>query len=72
MSYSSYRLRIGLREIAAMQPNTILWDLEVRGFCARKQFSDVITYSVIFRNREGRQHWYKLGRQSVSPTASIS
>lgn len=65
MSYSSYRLRIGLREIAAMQPNTILWDLEVRGFCARRQFSEAVTYSVIFRNREGRQHWYKLGRHPI-------
>ena len=65
MSYSSYRLRIGLREIAAMQPSTILWDLEVRGFCARRQFSEAVTYSVIFRNREGRQHWYKLGRHPI-------
>ena len=67
---TSYRVRIGLREIAAMQPHTILWDLETRGFCARKQFSDVITYSVFFRTRDGRQGaFYKIGRHGVfTPT----
>jgi hypothetical protein len=28
---TSYRVRIGLREIAAMQPHTVLWDVEVKG-----------------------------------------
>jgi integrase len=57
--------KIGARDIAALQHNSILWDAEVRGFCARRQFSDVVTYSVIFRNREGRQHWFKLGRHPI-------
>jgi len=66
---TSYRLRIGLREIAAMQPHTMLWDLETRGFCARRQFSDVITYSVYFRMRDGQQRFYKIGRHGVfTPT----
>jgi len=43
---NSYRVRIGLREIQAMEPNTILWDLEVKGFVARRQFSEVVTFSV--------------------------
>ena len=58
----SYRVRIGVREIHAMQPNTILWDQEVRGFVARRQFSDVITFSVVYRTREGVQRWQKLER----------
>jgi len=62
---TSYRVRISLREIAAMQPHTVLWDLEVKGFSARRQFSNVVTYSIIFRNREGRQNWYKLGRHPI-------
>jgi site-specific recombinase XerD len=62
---TSYRLRIGLREIAAMQPNTILWDLEVRGFCARRQFSDVITFSVVYRTKENVQRWQKLARYPI-------
>ncbi len=66
---TSYRVRIGLREIAAMQPHTILWDSETRGFCARRQFSTVITYSVFFRTRDGQQHFYKIGRHGVfTPT----
>jgi len=48
---SSYRVRIGLREIAAMQPNTILWDQEVKGFVARRQHSDVVTFSVVYRHQ---------------------
>jgi integrase len=61
----SFKVRIGLREITAMQPHTVLWDVEVKGFSARRQFSDVVTYSVIFRNREGRQNWFKLGRHPI-------
>ena len=59
---NSYRVRIGTREIAAMQPNTILWDQEVRGFVARRQFSDIITFSVVYRTKENVQRWQKLER----------
>ena len=62
---NSYRVRIGIREIQAMEPNTVLWDLEVKGFVARRQFSEVVTYSVIFRTREGSQSWFKLGRHPI-------
>jgi integrase len=58
-----------MREVAAMQPHTILWDQEIRGFCARRQFSDVITYSVYFRTRDGQQRLHKIGRHGVfTPT----
>ena len=57
--------KIGARDIAALQPNSLIWDAEVRGLCARRQFSNVVTYSVIFRNREGRQHWFKIGRHPI-------
>jgi integrase len=59
------RVKISLREIAAMQPHSILWDSKLAGFCARRQFSDVITYSVYFRTREGQQRLYKIGRHGV-------
>lgn len=59
---TSYRVRIGLKELSAMQPNTILWDQEVRGFVARRQFSDIITFSVVYRTKEGVQRWQKLER----------
>ena len=48
-----------------MQPHTILWDIETRGYCARRQFSNVITYSVYFRARDGQQRFYKIGRHGV-------
>jgi integrase len=66
---TNYRVRIGVREVVAMQPHTILWDQEIRGFCARRQFSGVITYSVYFRTRDGQQRLYKIGRHGVfTPT----
>jgi hypothetical protein len=59
---NSHRVRIGLKEIAAMQPNTILWDQELRGFVARRQFSDIVTFSVVYRTKENVQRWQKLER----------
>jgi integrase len=64
------RVKIGLREIAAQPPGPfVLWDSEVRGLCVRRQFSDIITYSVIYRTKEGQQRWFKLGHHGVwTPT----
>ena len=61
--------KITQRSIAALQPNSILWDREVRGFLARRQFSDVITYSIFFRTYDGTQRWMKIGRHPIfTPT----
>jgi hypothetical protein len=38
--------RIGLREIATLGPNTLIWDTEVSCFGARRQKSDAISYIV--------------------------
>jgi integrase len=52
--------------IAAMPPGPFLiWDQEVKGFCCRRQFSDAITYSVVFRTRSGLQRWMKVGRHPI-------
>jgi hypothetical protein len=66
----SIKGKIGLREIAAMpQGPFLIWDSEVRGFNVRRQFSSAITYSVIYRAQDGRQHWLKIGRHGVwTPT----
>ena len=61
----SYRLKIGLREIAAMEPHTILWDLAVRGFHARRQFGDAVTFGVFYRTLDGQQRWHRVGRFGV-------
>ena len=57
--------KIGLRDIAAMQPNSILWDSAVRGFNARRQFSDVVTFNVFYRTQDGTQRWHKIGRHGI-------
>jgi integrase len=62
---TSYRLRIGLREVQAMEPNTTLWDQEVRGFVARKQHSNIVTFSVVYRTKNGLQRWQKLARYPI-------
>jgi Arm DNA-binding domain len=63
---ASIKGKIGLREIAAMPPGPFLmWDSEVRGFNVRRQFSNAITYSVIYRAHDGRQHWLKIERHGI-------
>jgi integrase len=58
--------KISLREIAAQSPGPFLmWDQEVKGFCCRRQFSDAITYSVVFRTKSGLQRWMKVGRHPI-------
>lgn len=57
------KAKIGLREIQSQPPGPFLiWDTKTKGFNARRQFSDAITYSVIYRAHDGRQHWLKIGR----------
>jgi len=51
------------------QTGTIIWDDKVRGFNARRQFSEIITFSVYFRTQEGQQRFFKIGRYPIfTPT----
>jgi integrase len=59
------KAKLGHRVVSAMQPNSLVWDTEIRGFCARRQFSDVVTYSVVFRTKDNNQRWYKVGRAPI-------
>jgi hypothetical protein len=36
--------KIGLRDVANLQPNQIIWDETVRGFCVRRQHSETTTF----------------------------
>jgi integrase len=56
------RQRVGLREVRNLQPNQIVWDTGVPGFGARRQRSDAVSYVLFYRNREGRQRWFTIGR----------
>lgn len=63
---ANIKTKIGLQMLAAMPPGPFLmWDNEVRGFCCRRQFSNTITYSVVFRTRSGLQRWMKVGRHPI-------
>ena len=62
---SGQKAKIGNKNVAVMQPHTILWDTKIHGFCARRQFSNVVTYSVVFRTYDGIARWMKIGRHGV-------
>jgi integrase len=57
--------RISLRDIAALQPNTIIWDSTVTGFGARRQQGDAVSYILKFRTKDGRQHKVTIGRHGA-------
>ncbi len=57
--------KIGVRCIEAMPTQTILWDSTVRGFHARRQYGDSITFAVFYRNSESQQRWHRIGRFGV-------
>ena len=59
------RVKIGLKAIAAMPPNSILWDTEIGGLNVRRQFSDVVTYSIVYRTLDGVQRWQRIGRHGI-------
>jgi integrase len=56
------RKRIGLRDVRALGPGEMVWDLIVTGFGARRQKGEAITYYVYYRTEDGRQRWQTIGR----------
>jgi integrase len=67
---ASVKAKIGMRQIEAQPPGPFLiWDTKLTGFNVRRQFSEAITFSVIYRAQDGRQHWLKIGRLGpLTPT----
>jgi site-specific recombinase XerD len=57
--------KIGIRDVLAMEPHTIIWDSTVRGFHARRQYGDAVTFAVFYRNSESLQRWHRIGRFGV-------
>lgn len=57
--------KITLKAVDALPQKSILWDTTIRGFNARRQFSDAVTYSVYYRTQDGQQRWHKIGRAGV-------
>lgn len=55
-------MRIGLRELRELKSDSTIYDSEVKGFGARRQRSEAITFFVRYRTAEGRERTYKIGR----------
>ena len=58
---SSLRKKIGLAVVNALPPDTTVWDTDLRGFCARRQKSDSVSYLLKLRVN-GRIRWFTIGR----------
>ncbi len=56
------RKRIGLREMRAIGPGEMVWDLVVSEFGARRQKGEAISYFVYYRTEDSRQRWKTIGR----------
>jgi hypothetical protein len=54
-----------LREIRALQPGQTIWDTSLPGFGARRQKGEAVSYVLYYRNHEGRQRWYTIGRHDA-------
>lgn len=56
------RVRIGLREVRALEPGSTTYDSEVMGFAARRQKGPAVTYVLRYRTKDGRQRWAVIGK----------
>jgi integrase len=50
-----------MRAVETLQPDEELLDTLVRGFRARRQKGEAVSYSVVYRNKEGRQRRAAIG-----------
>lgn len=64
--------RIGLREIDALGPRSIIWDRDVPGFGARRQQTTAVSYVVIYRTAENRQRFHTIGRHGAPWTPDMA
>jgi hypothetical protein len=58
----SPRTQISLKTIRDLASGTAVWDSAVGGFGARRQEGDAVAYIVVYRNLDGRQRKYTIGR----------
>jgi hypothetical protein len=43
----------------------MIWDASLPGFGARRQQSQAVSYVLFYRNKEGRQRWFTIGRHGA-------
>jgi integrase len=56
------KTRIGIREIKALEPGQVIWDITVSGFGARRQKGTAVVYFLFYRSAQGRQRWFTIGK----------
>jgi integrase len=54
--------RIGLKEVRELQPGETVWDTSVSGFAIRRQAGVAVSYMLKYRDDDGRQRLYTIGR----------
>src|SRR2546423_12811072 len=57
--------RIGLQQVRTLKPGQPLWDPSLPGFGIRRQRSKAVSYVLFYRNSEGRQRWFTIGRHGA-------
>ncbi len=65
-------IKIGLREIRSLGAGDIIWDTTVKGFGARRQKGDAVSYVLFYRTKEGRQRWFTIGRHGAPWTPDMA
>jgi Phage integrase, N-terminal SAM-like domain len=61
MANTPLRKKLGVAMINAMPPESTVWDTDLKGFCARRQKSDAVSYQLKMRVA-GRIRWFTIGR----------
>lgn len=59
--------RISLTVVNGLPPNTTVWDADLKGFCARRQRSQTVSYLLKMRVG-GRVRWFTIGRHGQPHT----
>ena len=57
--------KIGIKQVQKIGPSAILWDSAVKGYHARRQKSEAVTFCVFYRTLDGQQRWHRIGRYGV-------
>ena len=66
---------ITLKSLPEIEPGKTLWDSgrgSVSGFGARRQRSESITFVLKYRNVDGRQRWFTIGRHGAPWTPDMA
>lgn len=71
MKTVTLRKKIGVALVNALPPHTTVWDTDLKGFCARRQSSDAVSYLLKTRV-SGKIRWFTIGRhgQPWTPEAA--